>query len=247
MALAYPVQSQPFIQPQRATCCANRDDDARMLAGVVALSAPPGRLLDIGCGAGAVAIPVLQARPDISIIGVDVSAARCNEAERRATRLGHGYRFAALVGSAFDVRLPQLGSIVANPPMLPTEPGFSFATGGGRDLFWMRLLSMVSAWNRPVELWLNLFDFQGVSGRTGAYPSVGEFAAAHGFSAGAVHRGWRAVGHSSSIAKALPALMRVFPYGLISVDNAILPLAELDGRPTGEMAVPHSIVHLARA
>lgn len=248
MAVAYSPCPPEIVRSPSRTCCANRADDARMLARVIALSARPGRMLDVGCGTGSVALAVLQARPDIGIVGVDVSAVRCLEAERHAIALGLGRRFRAIVGSAFEVDLPKLPSIVANPPMLPTEPGFTFPTRDrGRELFWMRLLATVSAWNRPVELWLHLFDYQVMGGPAGDYPSVAELAAEHGFSAGAVHRGWRSVGRTSSIAKALPALRRLFPAALISVGGSIVRLADVEPGTTAPLSIPHSIVHLTRS
>ncbi len=90
-------------------------------------------------------IAVLASRPDVDVVGVDVSTARCRAAERAARALGVDERIRVVAGSAFEIDLPPLPSVVANPPMLPTEPGFAFSRGdGGRDLFWMRLLETVS-------------------------------------------------------------------------------------------------------
>lgn len=248
MALAFLPEAAVLDHHLARTCCASRSDDARVLAMVVGSAAPPGLLLDVGCGSGSVALAILRARPDIGIVGIDVSARRCREAERRASAIGVAPRFRTISGSAFEVDLPRLPSVVANPPMLPTEPGFAFpTTRGARDLFWMRLLSTVSTWERPVQVWLHLFDFQGVGAPSGDFPTLGEVAGSYGFSVSFAHRGWRALAPTSSVTKALPALRRVFPDGRICTGRSVTRFADLDGPVTEPASIPHSIVHLRRA
>jgi hypothetical protein len=190
---------------------------------------------------------VLQARPDVGVVRIDVSTSRCREAERRAVASGLSHRFRAIAGSAFEVDLPGLSAVVTNPPMLPAEPGFTFpAARGGRDLFWMRLLATVSEWDRSVELWLHLFDFQGVGARSGEFPTISEVAGPKGFSVGIGHRGWRAIAPSSSVRKALPALRPVFPEGRARVGRRERRFVDLEVDATKPLSIAHSIVHLAR-
>jgi SAM-dependent methyltransferase len=212
MAVASLSPASVAVRRPARTCCADRADDARVLAAVVASGAPSGLVLDVGCGSGAVAHVALRARPDFDVIGIDVSASRCRDAERRAASTGLSDRFRTVAGSTFEVDLPRSLTVVANPPMLPTEPAFAFvAAEGRRELFWMRLLATVSGWDRPVQLWLHLFDFQGVGAPSGESPTISQIAESDGFSVGIAHRCWRALAPTSSVTKALPALRRAFP------------------------------------
>lgn len=247
MAVTLQPEVPTPVRQRTRTCCADRSDDARALATVVASAAPAGPLLDIGCGSGAVALAVLMARPDISAVGVDVSASRCREAQRLAATMGLTSRFHALTGSAFDIRLPRSPAVVANPPMLPTEPGFSLPSRlGPPELFWMRLVAMISEWQHPVQLWLHLFDFQGVREAAGLFPTVLEVAADRGFDVAVAHHGWRAVAATSSLMKALPSLRRVFPDGLALCGDTPMRFADLPVAVRTPLSIPHSIVHLSR-
>eukprot|EP01037_Dinobryon_pediforme_P007795 gene7795-7861_t len=54
-----------------------------------AIAAQPGtRLVDIGCGAGTLAIALAQARPDAQVTGIDISADLIAMASERAAQLG---------------------------------------------------------------------------------------------------------------------------------------------------------------
>jgi SAM-dependent methyltransferase len=55
---------------------------------------PPGaRILEVGSGGGQLAVEVAEERPDVSILGVDLSPAQVARASRRARRLGDRVRF----------------------------------------------------------------------------------------------------------------------------------------------------------
>ena len=74
------------------------------------------RVLDLGCGSGAVALAIARERPLASVTGIDVSPAAIELARRNATRL-------AIANAAFaesdwfaDVAPERFALIVANPP-----------------------------------------------------------------------------------------------------------------------------------
>ncbi|MEN3292949.1 MAG: release factor glutamine methyltransferase [Burkholderiales bacterium] len=76
-----------------------------------------GRVLDMGSGSGAIAVAIAHARPDASVMAVDVSEAALAIARRNAARHGASVVFLqsnwyeALANRQFDV-------IVANPPYI---------------------------------------------------------------------------------------------------------------------------------
>lgn len=64
-------------------------DLAPALDGAILAAAPAGsgRVLDIGCGAGATSLALAEARPDLAITGVDLSPGSLVVARHRAARL----------------------------------------------------------------------------------------------------------------------------------------------------------------
>ena len=75
------------------------------------------RLLDLGTGSGAIALPIASRRTDAQITATDASAAALTVAQANAQRLGlpvrfaHGAWLAAVPGERFDV-------IASNPPYI---------------------------------------------------------------------------------------------------------------------------------
>jgi hypothetical protein len=57
---------------------------------------------------------------------------------------------------------------------------------------------------------------------------LADIAGMNGLGVAFAHRGLRSVGPSSSIARALPALRRVFPNGLFSIDLSIVRFADVE-------------------
>ena len=229
-------------------CCLNRAHDAHRLAHAVASVAALGTVVDLGCGAGNVAIPILLARPDLHAVGVEVVPDAAASARIQAAQRGVAKRFRVITGDAFGVDLPHARSYVANPPMLPTEPWFSLPTpGGGEALFWAALLRRLAERTEALDIWLHLFDFQGVGSRSGGFPTVEEVAAAQGLEVGYPHRGWRAIGPGSAILAALPALSRLFPAALAKVDGLDVRFADLPRNPDRPVLIRHSVVRLHRA
>ena len=65
-----------------------------------------GRLLDVGCGPGNIALKIAQRCPRLAIVGVDRSANMLKAARRVATELGLGNRVHFLRGNAGQIPFP---------------------------------------------------------------------------------------------------------------------------------------------
>ena len=79
--------------------------------------APRGaRVVDVGTGSGCIAVSLALERPDLHVIGVDVSVAALAVAKRNRDRLGARVEFAAsdLLDAVNKVDL-----VVSNPPYIP--------------------------------------------------------------------------------------------------------------------------------
>jgi 16S rRNA (guanine1207-N2)-methyltransferase len=77
---------------------------------------PAGRILDLGCGYGAIGLTIARAVPGATVTGVDVNERAVLLANENATSLGLGERFAALTpdsvpaGATYD-------ELWSNPPI----------------------------------------------------------------------------------------------------------------------------------
>jgi len=84
------------------------------------LAAPPGRVLDLGTGSGAIALALAKTYPEASVTGLDTSRDALALAAENATRCGLDGRINWLESSWFQA-VPldqQFDLIVANPPYL---------------------------------------------------------------------------------------------------------------------------------
>jgi SAM-dependent methyltransferase len=228
-------------------CCLTHKHDAHHLARAAALVAPPGVVLDIGCGAGGVAIPLLHARADLCVVGVEVSRPDGDEAVRRATVMGIGRRFRLLQGDALTVDLPSAPSVTVNPPMLPTEPWFAVRGRDGREeLFVHAMFARLARRPATADIWIHLFDYQGIDRSSGTYPALAAVAAREAFEISYPHRGWRAIGPASAIRVALPALARLFPDAIAVADGREVRFTDLMRHTPTSLLIRHSIVRLHR-
>ncbi len=248
MTLAPFASASPHVPAAPSACCMTHQHDARQLARIVAAVVPPGVVLDIGSGAGTVAMRLLHLRSDLRVVGVEVSSGAALESVRRATAMGLGDRFRVLRGDALGIRLPEARSAVVNPPMLPTEswweaprrssPGEGFAAA---------LVRRLGAQPGTSDIWIHLFDFHGIERSFGWGTPLVQVATEFGFEVSFPHRGWRAVGPTSRIRDALPQLVRVFPDATALVDGAPIRLSEARPIGAGQLLIPHSVVRLHRA
>lgn len=248
MTLAPFAPPGPQLLAAPAACCLTHQNDARQLARVVAAAVLPGTVLEIGSGSGAVAIRLLHLRADLRVVGVEVSSTAAGESLRRATAMGLGDRLHVIRGDALVVRLPAAPSLVANPPMLPTERWFEApAKSPQREGFAAALARRFGALESTADIWIHLFDFHGIDRSYGWGTPIAQVAAELGFELSLPHHGWRAIGPTSRVRDALPQLARLFPEADAQVDGAPARLGELghvDARP---LLIPHSVVRLHRA
>lgn len=83
---------------------------------------PSCRILDLGCGSGAIVVSLLAGLPQAEGIGVDISEGAAAVARENAAKMGVADRCRILVSDLFEA-LPQemrFDIIVSNPPYIPT-------------------------------------------------------------------------------------------------------------------------------
>lgn len=78
------------------------------------------RLLDLGCGSGAIALALLAQEAGAEAVGVDLSAAALDVARRNAAENGLSARFTALQSDWFANVSGHFDLIVSNPPYVAT-------------------------------------------------------------------------------------------------------------------------------
>jgi release factor glutamine methyltransferase len=110
------------------------------------------RVADVGTGSGAVALALKDERPDLSVVGIDVSPDAVELARGNATRLGVDVRFVVadlLDSGSYDAVLANLPYVAEGSPELAPEialyePSLAlFGGGDGLDVV-RRLLAGVS-------------------------------------------------------------------------------------------------------
>jgi release factor glutamine methyltransferase len=92
------------------------------------LPAGPRRVVDVGTGTGCIAAAIAHARPDASVLAVDLSAAAARVAHDNVARTGVAPRVRVVIGDVLAAVAPARADlVVANPPymadaMLPSLP-----------------------------------------------------------------------------------------------------------------------------
>ncbi len=79
------------------------------------------RILDLGCGSGAVAVAIAHERPHAGVLGVDVSGAAVELARRNAQRLSVDNVLFAQSDWFADVPHERFALVVGNPPYVARE------------------------------------------------------------------------------------------------------------------------------
>lgn len=79
------------------------------------------RILDLGCGSGAVLCALLHVFPNAEGLGVDADAAAVALTNRNLRRLGQDARGEAVIGDWFDGVEGLFDLVVSNPPYIPAS------------------------------------------------------------------------------------------------------------------------------
>lgn len=82
---------------------------------------PPRRILDLGCGSGALLCALLSEFPGATGLGVDLSAEACRATEANIARCGLAGRASAAQGRWCDGIEERFDLVVSNPPYIPAE------------------------------------------------------------------------------------------------------------------------------
>ena len=82
---------------------------------------PPGQILDLGTGSGALLLALLSEYPEAQGLGVDQDSDTLATATRNAARLGLGGRARFEVSDWLSEVSGRFDLIVSNPPYIPTE------------------------------------------------------------------------------------------------------------------------------
>ncbi|MDX2257504.1 MAG: class I SAM-dependent methyltransferase [Hyphomicrobiaceae bacterium] len=75
---------------------------------------PVRRLLDLGCGTGALTLALAERFPDMEIVGLDISAPNIAEADRRLALAGYGGRVSFVAADFFSWQGPLFDAIVTD-------------------------------------------------------------------------------------------------------------------------------------
>jgi release factor glutamine methyltransferase len=99
-----------------------RADSETLVEAVVRRRPPdaPLRILDLGCGSGALLCALLSAFPKASGVGVDINPGAVALTARNLARLGYGSRSSTKVGDWFSAVDERFDVIVSNPPYIGT-------------------------------------------------------------------------------------------------------------------------------
>lgn len=102
--------------------------DPVLLAAAVP-NAVQGRVLDLGCGAGAAMLCLARRREDLHVVGLERDARLAQLAQENATANGFGPRATVIAGDLLDpprqIVVGTFDAVIANPPYLDPETSTS--------------------------------------------------------------------------------------------------------------------------
>lgn len=88
---------------------------------------PGSRVLDLGCGCGALSLLLLGADPTLHLTGIELQPAAARQAQENAARNALEHRFTVICGDLREphTQLPPAGfdCVVSNPPYYPVGSG----------------------------------------------------------------------------------------------------------------------------
>lgn len=103
--------------------------DTELIVETAARELPRGgRFVDLGCGSGCIGLAILDARPDVAGVAVDLAPEALELTRRNAERLGYSERLRVLRGDMLSAELWQalrgdypsgLDAVISNPPYIP--------------------------------------------------------------------------------------------------------------------------------
>jgi release factor glutamine methyltransferase len=93
--------------------------ETETLVALALAGPPPGRILDLGTGSGAILVTLLAEWPDAEGVGTDIDAAALAIAEANAARHGVAGRAAFQAGDWMDGIEGRFDLVVSNPPYIP--------------------------------------------------------------------------------------------------------------------------------
>ena len=96
-----------------------RPDTETLVDAALKLMVRGGRIVDLGCGSGAIIVTLLAERPDATGTAVDISPVALDVAGDNARRLGVAARLTLQHGNWFDGLSGRFDLIVSNPPYIP--------------------------------------------------------------------------------------------------------------------------------
>ena len=124
---------------------APRPESERIIELAIGLAPQGGRVLDVGTGSGALAIALSKQRPDLEIVGSEISAAALAIARRNSARHGLTISFVesnllAAVSGSYDLmtaNLPYVAQASSLTPGARHEPQLALMGGGadGLDIY----------------------------------------------------------------------------------------------------------------
>ena len=141
-------------------------------------------------------------------------------------------------------------TIYSNPPLIPGERGYLYSSSDDFPLFWQKLVWKFYVEEGPRNLLLHLFEFNGISSRTGENPSLIEITNNLGLKLAILYRGEREVGLGSKIRACLDILAKSFPKSHLNIYGSNVSLGTLGAGyklyDTDQLFVEHQVALITK-